>query len=156
MPLPPPPKATFWWVAAAVSGFFGISSLAWALTPEELDPNYPISAEFYVTPEAVDVRFDVSDMSYISIVRLNNGVLTREDEFAPIEKGQYSTGDGRYYLRVDAPRIAVISSTKSIGDMAIYLQAAQIAPDPLEALVDQVKANITDSDIVISPALEVR
>ena len=156
MPLPPPPKATFWWLSAGVSGLLGISSLAWALAPESAQPNFPIDAEFYVTPEAVDVRFDVSDMSYVSVVRLNNGTLTREAELSPVQKGQYSTGDGRYYLRIDAPRAAIISSTKPIGDMAIYLQAAQIAEDPLEALIDQVKANIMDSDIVISPVLEVR
>jgi hypothetical protein len=156
MPLPPPPKSTNWWIATAITGLLSISSLAWALTPEHPMAYYPINAEFYSTPEAVDVRFDVSDKSYVSIIRLNNGQLTREDEYSPVEKGFLSTGDGRYYLRVDAPRIAVLSSVKPIKNMAIYIQAAQIATDPLDALVDQVKANIADADIVVSPALEVR
>jgi len=156
MPLPPPPKATSWWVGAIVSGMLSISSLAWALTPEPITPNYPLEAEFYVTNEAVDVRFDVNDMAYVSIVQLRQGILTREDEFTPVGKGKHSTGDGRYYLRVDAPRIAVISSVEPIGDMAVLLQAAQIAEEPLDALVQQVKANIANADIVISPPLEER
>jgi hypothetical protein len=156
MPLPPPPSSTSWWMATAISGLLGVSSLAWAMTPNDQGPNYPINANFYVTAEAVDVRFDVNDMAYVSVIRMQNGILTREEEYSPVEKGQFSTGDGRYYLRLDAPRIAIMSSTKPVPDMAVYLQAAQISEEPMVALIEQVKANVADVDIVVSPELEVR
>lgn len=153
-PLPPPPKSTSYWIAAIVTSILSLSSWAWALSPVESEYVFPVQAEFSIAPESVDVRFDVSDNAYLTVVRLNNHVLTIDDEYSYATKGRIATGDGRFYLRVDAPRIAVISSNEALVDLNNLLFSAQNAENPLEDLERQVKQAYPNADIVLSPELE--
>ena len=153
-PLPPPPKSTSYWIVAAVTAIFSLSSWAWALSPVESQYVFPIQAEFSAAPESVDIRFDVSDNAHLTIVRLNNHVLTIDEEYSYAKKGTIATGDGRYYLRVDAPRIAVISSQEALVDLKNLLFSAQNAENPLEDLERQIKQIYPNVDIVLSPELE--
>ena len=151
VPLPPPPKATQWWFAAAVSTILSLTSIAWALETTESSSVVPLEAEFDSHVEFVDVRFDVSEAAYISVVRFKGGILQLEESFTPITKGRLSTGDGRFILRVDAPRIAVISSSQPIDDLDILMQAAQVNSHPVEALSTQVLSKYPTADVVVSP-----
>ena len=153
-PLPPPPKSTSYWIMAALMSILSISSWAWAFAPVESEFVYPIDAEFSTAPESVDIRFDVSDNAYLSVIRLNSHVLTLDEEYSNASKGQIATGDGRFYLRVDAPRIALISSHEPLLELKNLLFSAQNAENPLEDLKRQIMLAYPDTDIVLSPKLE--
>ena len=153
-PLPPPPKATSFWVAASLISALSLSSWAWALSPIDSEFVYRINAEFSTSLESVDIRFDVSDNAYLSVVRLNNNVLTLDEEYSNATKGQIATGDGRFYLRVDAPRAALISSHEPLLELKSLLFSAQNGENPLEDLQRQITQAYPDTDIVLSPKLE--
>ncbi len=151
LPLPPPPKATQWWIAAAVSSLLSISSLAWALDTSGPQADFPLNVEFDSHIDFVDARFDVSDQAYVSIVRFNGGILQLDEVYTPITKGRLATGDGRFILRVDAPYIAVISSTGTLDNLSALLQAAQVDSDPLSALQTQLLNAYPKADVIVSP-----
>lgn len=153
-PLPPPPKSTSYWIAAIITSLLSLSSWAWALSPVKSEFVYPIKAEFSTAIEAVDVRFDVADDAYLTIVRLNNHILTIDEEYSHETKGTIATGDGRFYLRVDAPKIAIISSNEALTELKNLLFSAQNAENPLEDLQRQIKQVYPNADIVLSPELE--
>ena len=153
-PLPPPPKATMAWAVAAFFSALSVSSLAWALQPIAPEELHRIDAEFEVSRESVDARFDVSDAAYITVVRMNNGILSIDEEYSSATKGVIATGDGRFYLRVDAPEIAVISSNSPILELKSYLLTAQTRQNPLEELKIILSEAFSDVDIVLSPKPE--
>lgn len=151
VPLPPPPKATQWWMAAAMSTLLSLTSIAWAIETTDSGSTAPLDAEFDAYTEFVDVRFDLPDDAHVAVVRLKGGILQIDGAYTPITKGRLSTGDGRFILRVDAPRIAVISSSEPITDLDILMQAAQVNSDPMDALEQQVLAKYPTADVVVSP-----
>ena len=155
LPLPPPPKSAKWWMVTFVSMLLSVSSLAWALDSKRPQTKYPIQAEFYNGDFFVDARFDVSEFSYLTVIKLHHGVLTVEKEWTPVSKGELATGDGRYYIRVDGAEIAVVSSAQPIDNIAALMQAAQIESNPLSALADHIHSNIPESDVVLSSSLVV-
>ena len=156
LPLAPPPKATKWWLFAAISTLLSVSSLAWALEAKDPEVRYPVHADFYRSIQTVDVRFDVGELAYVTVVRLSNGLLSIEEQWDISGKGEIATGDGRYYLRVDAPQIAVISSATPLENLPSLLQAAQIAEDPLTALATHIRMQSAQNDVVISPSIQGR
>lgn len=156
LPLPPPPKMTSWWVAAAASTLLCLSSLAWALDDAGPKAQYPLVSEFDSHVDFVDVRFDVSDKAYITVVKWKGGILHSESTWTPSEKGKLATGDGRYIHRVDASQIIVISSPEPVKNLDALLQAAQVDSDPVNALEKHVLAQLPLADVQISPAVTVQ
>ena len=156
LPLPPPPKMTSWWVSAAASTMLFLSSLAWALDDAGPKAQYPLASEFDSHVDFVDVRFDVSDNAYITVVQWKGGILHPESAWTPSSKGRLATGDGRFIHRVDASRILVISSAESIDNLETLLQAAQVDSDPVSALEKHILAQYPLADVQISPVVQVQ
>ena len=156
LPLPPPPKMTQWWVSAGASTLLFLSSLAWAFDDAGPKAQFPFSSEFDSHVDFVDVRFDVSDRAYVTIVQWKGGILQSESSWTPSSKGQLATGDGRYIHRVDASQIIVISSPQEIEDLDALLQAAQVDSDPVNALERHLLSHHPLADIIISPSVQVQ
>ena len=156
LPLPPPPKMTQWWVSAGASTLLFLSSLAWAFDDAGPKAQFPFSSEFDSHVDFVDVRFDVSDRAYVTIVQWKGGILQSESSWTPSTKGQLATGDGRYIHRVDASQIIVISSPQEIEDLDALLQAAQVDSDPVNALERHLLSHHPLADIIISPSVQVQ
>ncbi len=156
LPLPPPPKMTSWWVAAAASTLLCISSLAWALDDAGPQAQYPLDTEFDSHVDFVDARFDVSDRAHVTVVQWKGGILQAESSWTPSEKGKISTGDGRFFHRVDASRIVVISTSEAISNLQTLLQAAQVDSDPVNALEKQILSQYPLADVQISPLVQVQ
>ena len=63
LPLPPPPSAIKAWAFALTMLIIGIVAWRFAINSEVRENPFALDAEFYVTSQAVDVRFDVDDQA---------------------------------------------------------------------------------------------
>ena len=121
LPLPPPPSAIKAWAFALTMLIIGVVAWRFAINSEVRENPFALDAEFYVTSQAVDVRFDVDDQAWLSVVTYENGVFNRVAEHSPAAKGRFATGDGRFYLRVDAPQIAIVSSHAALENISLCI-----------------------------------
>lgn len=145
--LPPPPRATAWWLGAA--GLTALTVLAGTLTLREPapEPLYPLEVRW----QADGARFDADDLARVDVVVLDGGGLrVREAALGP-EKGRYATGEGDYFLPAAGGRLLLISSEDGVANLQGLVAGVALAGDPLDALVARVREADPRADIALAP-----
>lgn len=151
-PLPPPPRATGWWVAAACALVLA-GAATWAtLRTSVAPPTAPVEAEFMPTHDGWSVRFDTSDRSVVDIIVLDGGGFRRLSPAARAGKGAWATGEGDFQLDVGSPRVAVLASPEGLPELDSWLGEAAFADDPFARLAQRVREGDPRADVVLSPA----
>lgn len=150
-PLPPPPKATGWWIAAGATAALAALAGVWALRPPVPDPTWPLEATFARADDAWEVRFDVDDLARLSVVSATGAAVALRDADLTAEKGRWATGDGDFQTRVQGDRVALISSPEPLPDLPDLLAASRLDREPLPALRSRLRALHPEVDVLLSP-----
>lgn len=151
-PLPPPPKATAWWVAAVCA--LAVSGAATWLTLQDPGPlpAAPVRADFEPTLEGWSVRFDASDRAVVDIVVLDGSGFRRLLPGARASKGAWATGEGDFRVDVGAPRVAVFASPDGLPNLDEWVGEAAGTEDPFRRLAQRVRREDPRADVALSPA----
>jgi len=139
-PLPPPPKATRWWLAAA--GLVGLAAGVGYLVlrgPQE-PPIYPLQTRFASTTDGWDLRFDTDELAVLDVVVRREGRLEVVAHDVQAGKGAWATGEGDYRLHLKGQDALVISSAHGIPALLDRVAEARRAADPVAALQDDIHA----------------
>ena len=116
-PIPPPSSPILWWGGTFTSLLIGLSSLLWIFTLQHRMISHPLDLHFKVSPDQVWARFDVDDLSYISIITYQNGTFEIVDQNISSDKGKYATGEGRFFVHEQTENMIVISHQDPIEDL---------------------------------------
>lgn len=139
-PLPPPPRATRWWIFAAAMVLLAVLAGAVVSRNRQLEPAYPLTARFVPQPGGWEARFDTHDLAVVDVVVRRDGKLEHVHEHVRDGKGRWATGEGDYLLLLDAEEALIITSAQGVPDLDARLQAARQETDPLASLADRVRA----------------
>ena len=155
-PLPGPPPAGRWWLAALVTTLVAVLVGLFVMRSEVSDAAFPIRAEFSVTEELVSVSFDLHDDALVAIVVQGaEGLEVIHQSYNSVEKGQFATGLGDYRLDTDNPRMMLVSSPTALDSLSEMVFAASGAVAPMDSLATQLKIRYPEVDITTStPFLE--
>jgi hypothetical protein len=151
-PLPPPPRATGWWVAAACALSLAGAATWFTLQDPGPPPEAPVRADFEPTADGWSVRFDAADLSVVDVVVLDAAGFRRLSPSARAGKGAWATGEGDYRLDVGAARVAVLASPDGLPDLDAWLGEAAFADDPFQRLAQRVREEDPRADVALSPA----
>ncbi|MCK6502998.1 hypothetical protein L6R53_06310 [Myxococcota bacterium] len=150
-PLPPPPRATAWWIGAAVSVLLAAATAVFVSADRGVTPTYPVQARFVPRAGAWELRFDTHDLAVVDIVAQRGGRWELAHGGVRDGKGRWATGEGDYRLQVDGQAVAIVTSAAGIPDLAARLAAASADPDPLASLSDRVHAADAHAAVLTSP-----
>ena len=155
-PLPGPPPAGRWWLAALLTTLVAVLMGLFVMSSEVSDAAFPIRAEFSVTEESVSVSFDIHDDALIAIVVQGaEGLEVIHQSNNSVEKGQFATGLGDYRLDTDNARMMLVSSPTALDSLSEMVLAASGAVAPLDSLATQLKIRYPEADLTTStPFLE--
>ena len=150
-PIPPPSNPILWWGGTISSLLIALSSLLWIFTLQNRMTAYPLDLHFKVSSDQVWARFDVDDLSYISIVTYKKGAFEIVGQNLLTEKGNYATGEGRFLVHEQTENIIVISHNERIDDLQNWIQVVDGDEQQFERLRTLILDTYPQSDIRISP-----
>lgn len=151
-PLPPAPRATRWWLTAALTGALAALSGAWALSPPPLSPDCPVVARFAVNPVGVAARFDTDDLAVVDVIVQDAGSLRVVARAAAADKGRWATGEGDFQLAMPgAERLLLVSSRDGLDSLPELLEEVRREPDPIAALAERIRATTPRAAVALSP-----
>ncbi len=154
-PRPPPPRATRWWVAAAICAMASIATGVHVLTPKGPPPATPIEVQFKPAEDGWNIRFDADDLAVVDVVALGADGLELLHPSALAGKGQWATGEGDYYLSVPHDTVALISSAAGIPGIEELIVQARAQPVPMQAIEGWIREAHPTVDFVVSPEIVV-
>lgn len=160
--LPPAPSPVASWAMvaamAAAAVLLGLRATAPPLSPAM----HPLLVDATEGRRGLWLNLTVDDDAHLTIIR--EARSNRDDASAPADalevllatqhiadKVDYATGDGAYRLHAPGSAILVASTQEPIADLATRLQAASATGAPLQALADQLRVDLPDADIWLSP-----
>jgi hypothetical protein len=149
--LPPPPKATIWWSAAAMSGLMCIGTWLWFSQDTPDPPETPVSAEFSQVDQGWKLRFDTPDLAVIDVVVLSGGQLRVHRNGVKAGKGAWSTGEGDYEVYLPGSQAMIISSPEGIDGLSDLVIASADRRDPFEDLAEEVADRFPGASFEVSP-----
>ncbi len=152
-PRPPAPRATRWWLAAALAAALSALVGQQVLHPDTLPPSMPIAVDFQRTGPSWLIRFDTEDLAVVDVVGVVDGRLTLLHAAARSEKGRWSTGEGDFRLVVPGSEVALIASAEGIPELQGLIEHAHAQPNPMVALESWVRTSHPTVDFVVSPAI---
>ena len=129
----------------------GLASLIWIFSLQNRNIAYPMDLNFKVSPDQVWARFDVDDLSYVSIIKFQNGIFEVIDSNLQDEKGTYATGEGRFLIHERADNLIVISHPQKIEDWQSWLSLTQSDAEPLDSIHTTILEKYPDADVRLSP-----
>lgn len=151
-PLPPPPRATGWWMgASAVAALATLLTWATFRTPS-VSPTTPVDAAFSETGAGWNVRFDAEDVAVVDVVVQDGTALRRQGRALRAAKGGWSTGQGDYALHVSGDRVVVIASPDGIAQLDAWIDEVGGGPEALDRLAERVGSDQPFADLALSPA----
>ncbi len=150
MPRPPPPSAAPWWMAAGLACALSAAAALIAFWPSPPQSAAPVQADFVVSGDVVDVRFDVPDLATVELVALRGGKLEVVQRSVMAGKGAWATGEGDYSLLVPAQALTVIASDAGIDDLEAIIAEANARPAPFSALPGLLAAAHPEADLASS------
>lgn len=150
--LPPPPRATGWWLGALAMCALTAGVGALAMRPPAPDPLYPIETLWQVD----GVRFDTDDLAKLDVVVLDAGGLRVREAALGAEKGQYATGEGDFFMPAAGGRLMLITSATGVPNLDGLVAGVALAGDPLETLAARVREADPRAVIAMAPTPESR
>ena len=148
--LPPPPKATSWWVAAALAGVAVIWTWKWVNQDPPDPPETPIEASFTQLDYGWNIRFDTPNLATVDVVVLEQGAMRIHREEIRAAKGVWATGEGDYELAVPGEQVLLVSSPNGVPELSSMVMATSRNSDPLDALATQILNSHPSADVQIS------
>lgn len=152
-PRPTPPKATRWWLTAAVFVALATGAGIETFQPQPKQPDVPIEASFTPAEDGWEITFDMADLAVLDVVALGTEGLTIVHGNVRSSRGQWATGGGAYRLYVPDPYVALIASSAGLTDLGAMVEAARSSPTPLETLESQLRLAHPTVAWVGSPAI---
>ena len=150
-PIPPPSNPILWWGGTFASLGIGLTSLIWIFSLQTRNIAYPMDLNFKVSPDQVWARFDVDDLSYVSIIKFQNGNFEVINSNLQDKKGIYATGEGRFFIHERADNLVVISHPQKIEDWQSWLSLTQNDAEPLDSIHTIILEKYPDADVRLSP-----
>jgi hypothetical protein len=150
-PLPPPPSSKKWWVFTSLVAIIAITLSGFVFGPSFREVGaYPLQATFQADHPFQWLEFDVAEEAIITVVSQEQGqlvLLNRTNDAA--DKAQFAVGDGSFRLRTQGEALLLVSTNRTIDDLKLHIEEAQISKTPLESLASRIKTSIPKSDIRI-------
>jgi hypothetical protein len=139
-------------MGALMGAALALLGVVWMVLPNGPPPQTPVVGEFQPWGDGWSVRFDTADRAIVDIiVKEHGGRLVVQGHMVGVQKGQWSTGDGAYSLRIAHPGALIVSSLGGIEDLGELMAAAQRDLDPLDSLASRIQAIHPDAGLAISP-----
>jgi hypothetical protein len=155
-PRPAPPSPTRWWIGASLMGLGAIGVGANVLGPQEVVPDVPIEAQFVLAEDGWEITFDADDLAVIDIVSVTQDGPTLVHKNIRSDRGQWSTGDGKYRVYVPDKSVALLASENGISDLGEMVLRSRGQPAPMETLELWILAAHPKVAWVGSPAIAVQ
>lgn len=149
--LPPPPSARRAWAAVAALSMVAAVVLHFAFRPDAAQVDHPLTATSISARQGVWLDFDVDDMAYVALLRVQGSQIDVLLDGANVsDKARYATGDGGYRVHAVGDGLVVASSAEPIQGLPAIVSAAHGASDPLAAMQDKLQAlsDSIDVDVV--------
>ncbi len=150
-PLPPPPKATRWWIAAGLLVALAAAVGAHLAQADPVPPTWPVHARFEPGPGGGFACFDVDELAVVDVLTVRDGSLAPVARSVRADKGRWATGDGSYRLPVDGDRAVVIASPTGLPDLDDAISRSNEAADPVAELQTLVALQDPRADLAVTP-----
>ena len=139
-----------------MAGLGAIGVGAAVLGPQGVVPDVPIEAEFVLAEDGWEITFDADDLATIDIVSVTQDGPTLVHNNIRADRGQWSTGDGKYRVYVPDKSVALLASEKGIPDLGEMVLRSRAQPTPMETLESWVLSAHPKVAWVGSPAIAVQ
>jgi len=126
------------------------------LGPQEVVPDVPIEAHFVLAEDGWEITFDADDLAVIDIVSVTQDGPTVLHKNIRSDRGQWSTGDGKYRVYVPDKSVVLLASENGIPDLGEMVLRSRGQPAPMETLEFWVLAAHPKVAWVASPAIAVQ
>ena len=150
-PIPPPSNPVLWWGGTFSSLGIGLASLVWIFSLQTRNITYPMDLNFKVSTDQVWARFEVDDLSYVSIIKFQDGIFEVVDSNLQDKKGTYATGEGRFFIHERADNLIIVSHSQKIEDWQSWLSLTQNDTEPLNSIHTIILDTHPDADVRVSP-----
>jgi len=148
-PLPPPPSAARYWVAAAFVTLLAVAAGVWAADPVTTPPQVALDAQ----SEVGGVVFDTDDHAWIEVIALRSGraeVVFHSE--SPGDKGALATGDGRFRLAAEGDALVLVASPSRIeGVDRVVGVLPPTEARPVDVLVERLRERYAGAAVVGVP-----
>jgi hypothetical protein len=152
-PRPPPPRATRWWVVAAICAVASIATGVHVLTPRGPPPSTPIEVQFQRVETGWDIRFDADELAVVDVVAIGEHGLELIYGSMVAEKGRWATGEGDFRFSVASETVALIASEGGIPALIDVVTQARATAMPMQSLETAIRAAHPTVDFVVSPEI---